>query len=108
MSINISSAEQQAAFLKCIGEPTRLVILKLLTEGEKCVSEIVDFTGIEQPLISHHLKALRNCNIVTCREHGAKVIYHLTDKRLANFIIESEELMLDLCLCAPGCEKESA
>jgi ArsR family transcriptional regulator len=95
----MTAAEDQARFLKCIGEPTRLQILKLLAEGEKCVGELTSVLNKEQSLISHHLRALKECNIVTERQEAQKVYYKLTQVRLASFIIDCEALMKELSLC---------
>ncbi len=91
--------EGHARFLRCIGEPTRLQILKLLVEGERCVGELVGVLNKEQSLISHHLRALKKCNIVKERQETQKVYYKLTDARLARLILDSEALMLELSLC---------
>ena len=91
--------EDQARFLRCIGEPTRLQILKLLAEGAKCVGELVGVVNKEQSLISHHLRALKECNIVQDRQEAQKVYYKLADDRLARLIIDSEALMIELSLC---------
>ena len=92
-------AEDQAKFLRCIGEPTRLQILKLLAKGERCVGELTDVLNKEQSLISHHLRALKECNIVKERQEAQKVYYKLTDTRLARLIIDCEALMKELSLC---------
>ena len=91
--------EEQARFLRCIGEPTRLQILKLLAEGERCVGELAGVLNKEQSLISHHLRALKECNIVKDRQEAQKVYYKITDDRLARLIIDSEALMIELSLC---------
>lgn len=91
--------EDQARFLRCIGEPTRLQILKLVAEGERCVGELTGILNKEQSLISHHLKALKECNIVKDRQEAQKVYYKLADDRLARLIIDSEALMIALSLC---------
>ncbi len=90
--------EDQARFLRCIGEPTRLQILKLLAESERCVGVLTRLLNKEQSLISHHLRALKECNIVTERQEGQKVYYKLTDARLAGLIIDCEALMNELLL----------
>jgi DNA-binding transcriptional ArsR family regulator len=92
-------AEDQARFLRCIGEPTRLQILKLLAKGERCVGELSSVLNKEQSLISHHLRALKECNIVKERQEAQKVFYKLMDTRLARLIIDSEALMKELSLC---------
>jgi len=91
--------ENQARFLRCIGEPTRLQILKLLIEDERCVGELARALNKEQSLISHHLIALKKCNIVKDRQEAQKVYYKITDDRLARLIIDSEALMIELPLC---------
>jgi ArsR family transcriptional regulator len=90
--------EEQARFLKCIWEPTRLQILKLLAKGERCVGELASVLNKEQSLISHHLRALRECNIVKERQEAQKVYYKLADVRLARLIIDCEALMKELSL----------
>ena len=90
--------EDHARFLRCIGEPTRLQILKLLAEKNRCVGELVTIMDKEQSLISHHLKALKECNIVTDKQEAQKVYYKITDDRLARLILESETLMKKLLL----------
>ena len=92
-------AEDQARFLRCIGEPTRLQILKLLAKGERCVGELTGVLNKEQSLISHHLRALKQCNIVKERQEAQKVYYKLTDARLARLITDCEALMKELSLC---------
>ena len=91
--------EDQARFLRCIGEPTRHQIVRLLAQGEKCVGELASVLNKEQSLISHHLKALKECNIVKDEQEAQKVYYKLTDDRLARLIIDSEALMKELSLC---------
>ena len=91
--------EDQARFLRYIGEPTRLGILKLLVEGEKCVGELASVLNKEQSLVSHHLRALKECSIVKERQEAQKVYYELMDARLARLIIDSETLMKELSLC---------
>jgi len=91
--------EDQARFLRCIGEPTRLQILKLLAKGERCVGELASVLNKEQSLISHHLRALKECNIVKDEQEAQKVYYKITDVRLARLIIDSEALMKELSLC---------
>jgi DNA-binding transcriptional ArsR family regulator len=91
--------EDQARFFRCIGEPTRLQILKLLAKGERCVGELTSVLNKEQSLISHHLRALKECNIVKERQEAQKVYYKLTDARLARLIIDCEALMNELSMC---------
>ena len=96
------SEENQARLLKCIGEPTRLQILKLLANGEKCVTEIIENVHREQSLVSHHLKALKDCNIVIARHDAQKIYYRLADPMVAEIVTSSASLLSRLKLCEDG------
>ena len=95
----MSAEDKQARFLRCIGEPTRLQILKLLADSEKCVGEIVESLNKEQSLLSHHLRALKECNIVVARQEAQRIYYGLADPRLFELVVLSESLMKELPLC---------
>ncbi len=93
-------ANQQARLLTCIGEPTRLQILKLLMDGEKYVTEIVEALKIEQSLVSYHLKHLKQCNIVKSRQEAQRTYYGLSDGRLGELVMISEALVRDIAVCS--------
>ena len=64
------------AFCKALGDETRQRILEILqSEGEKCVSDLVDVFNVSQPTISHHLNFLKQANLVTSRKDGKQVYY---------------------------------
>jgi DNA-binding transcriptional ArsR family regulator len=63
------------------------------------VGEITSILNKEQSLISHHLRALKECNIVTERQEAQRVYYMLIHSRLASFIIDCDALMKELSLC---------
>lgn len=99
MEVNIPGEDEQAVFLRCIGEPTRLQILRFLADREKCVGAIVEALNKEQSLVSHHLRALKECNIVVARQEAQKIYYRLTDPRLSELVTTAESLVRDLPLC---------
>ena len=86
----------QARFLKCIADPTRLRILKLLVGGDKYVGEIIQSLNREQSLVSHHLRALKDCNFITARQRAQKVYYRLADSRLAEMVSTIEAAMCQI------------
>ena len=63
--------------LKAIAEPTRLKILEMVTSEEMCVCEIIDKLHLSQPAISHHLKILRQAEIIKDRKEGKWTFYSL-------------------------------
>ena len=72
----------QADMLKALAHPTRLKILELLCDGERCVCEIEPALGRRQPNISQHLAILRASGLVEARKEGVRTIYHITDRRV--------------------------
>jgi len=71
--------QRQADILKTLGQPTRLKILELLKDGERCVCEIYPALGQEQANISKHLNMMRRVGIVGCRKEGQRVVYWIRD-----------------------------
>ncbi len=62
-------------FCKALADDTRQAILRLLLQGEMCVSDIVDAFGLSQPTISHHLRILKSAGLVGSRKDGKQVYY---------------------------------
>jgi ArsR family transcriptional regulator len=62
-------------FCKALADETRQAILRLLLQGEMCVSDIVEAFGLSQPTISHHLGILKNVGLVSSRKEGKQVYY---------------------------------
>ena len=73
-------AEDTADRLRKFGQPMRLMILSLLLQGEKSVSEIDTATGIGQPGLSQQLAELRRAELVTTRRQAKQVFYSIADQ----------------------------
>ena len=71
-----------AHLFKALAEANRLRILHAIGPGEKTVSELVAATGLSQPLVSHHLRALRAAGVLRSRRDGAFVLHALADTRV--------------------------
>lgn len=69
--------EGRAAVLKALGQPTRLQILDLLKEGERCVCEIFPAINQEQANVSKHLSILKQAGILESRKEGLRIIYRI-------------------------------
>ena len=69
-------------FFKIFGDPTRLRILDLLLNGEKCVKEISENLNVSQSAVSHQLKTLRSSNLVKTNKIGQTVNYSITDEHI--------------------------
>jgi DNA-binding transcriptional ArsR family regulator len=69
-----------------LSDPIRLEIVSYLREGEKCVCEIVPHLNLIQPLVSRHLKILKDAGIVRCRKDGTKRMYSIVDSRIHDVV----------------------
>ncbi|WP_421858831.1 ArsR/SmtB family transcription factor [Oricola sp.] len=79
--IDISDLEEKvfdaSRLLEMMAHHQRLRILCLLMEGERSVLSLADATGLSQPAISHHLKKLRDAELVTTRRDAQTIYYSL-------------------------------
>lgn len=65
--------------LKVLADPTRLSVVEILLGGPKHVGEINARIQIEQTLLSHHLKVLREAGLVETSRDGRAVLYRLAE-----------------------------
>jgi ArsR family transcriptional regulator, arsenate/arsenite/antimonite-responsive transcriptional repressor len=66
-----------------LSDDTRLAIVARLRRGERCVCELTDLLGEAQPLLSFHLKVLKDAGIVVGRREGRWVHYRVDPDALA-------------------------
>ncbi|WP_091375461.1 ArsR/SmtB family transcription factor [Actinokineospora alba] len=60
-----------------VAEPRRRDILDVLAHGELPVNDLVARLGLAQPLVSKHLRVLREVGLVEVRDEGRQRIYRL-------------------------------
>ena len=65
-----------------VSEPRRRQILDLLAGGERPVNDLVAQLGVAQPLVSKHLRVLRQVGLVDVREEGRRRMYRLNGRPL--------------------------
>ena len=65
-----------------LADPKRILILYALAEKPSNVNELVTYLGLSQPMVSRHLKVLRERGMVRATREGASVLYSLGDPRL--------------------------
>jgi len=70
---------QMAELFKALDDPTRLKIINALLLAEMCVCDISALLNMTQPAISHHLKVLRQTQLIKYRREGKIVYYSLDD-----------------------------
>lgn len=65
-----------------VAEPRRREILDVLTDGELSVNEIVQVVELSQPLVSKHLRILKEVGLVRSRAVGRRRLYRLDARAL--------------------------
>ena len=71
------SASEAADLLKVLANPTRLMIVCRLSEGEASVTELAEFLGVRSSTVSQHLQVLRLGNLVKTRRDAQTIYYDL-------------------------------
>jgi len=77
---SLVQADDCSTLLKLLADETRLNVVQQLMAGPKHVNELNENLGIEQSLLSHHLKVLRDGGIVEARRDGKAMLYRLAPK----------------------------
>lgn len=87
----MKSARRASDFLKALSHENRLLLLCILSEKERSVSELEQILSLRQPLVSQQLARLRFDNMVTTRREGKTVFYSIADedvRRITNVVYE--------------------
>ena len=78
-----STLNRVAEILKTIAHPARLAVIELLENGEEySVASLMEKTGVEQSLLSHHLSKMKDRGILKSRRDGKNIYYSLMDNNL--------------------------
>ncbi|MGB7285887.1 MAG: metalloregulator ArsR/SmtB family transcription factor [Salaquimonas sp.] len=96
MSDLIKQAREASELLKALSHETRLLILCLLSEGEKSVSELEDIMKMPQAAVSQQLARLRLDGLVKARREGRLIFYTIADSEVSSVV----ETLYDL-FCKP-------
>jgi DNA-binding transcriptional ArsR family regulator len=103
-----AAEELQAKFVRGLGDPTRLRILRRLLDGPGSVSDLVSYLRMSQSRVSNHLACLKWCGYVTAERRGRSVIYRIADDRvrgileLIRAVVASNAQRIAECVRIPG------
>ena len=86
--------ETVAELFKQLGDTTRLRIFWLLCHTEQCVINISALMEMSSPAVSHHLRALRGCNLIVSRREGKEVYYRAADNFQTQLLHKAMERVL--------------
>jgi DNA-binding transcriptional ArsR family regulator len=73
--------------LRALAAPVRIAIVLQLRTAPRCVHDLVDALDLPQPLISQHLRVLKDAGVVRGERHGREVVYSLVDDHLAHIVL---------------------
>lgn len=91
--MNQKILEGQASILKALGQPTRLQILELLKDGERCVCEIFPAISQEQANVSKHLSILKQAGILESRKDGLRILYRIKTPEILKLLTGVSKLL---------------
>ncbi len=87
--------------LKAISDETRLKIIDILSCGERCACELLDYFSISQSTLSYHMKILTESGLVNAARDGAKMIYTLNSIKADSLLNGLNAVFSDTedCIC---------
>ncbi len=85
-----AQVENVAQMFNGLADETRVKIVKLLAKGEFTVDELVEFLGTAQSTTSHHLKVLKDANLIKGEKRGRNTYYSLVNPQEASLEMVKE------------------
>jgi DNA-binding transcriptional ArsR family regulator len=92
------NARRASDFLKALSHENRLLLLCLLSEGERSVSELENILSMRQSAVSQQLARLRLDGLVAARRDGKAVYYSIADDNARRMVAVIYDIF---CGCAP-------
>jgi DNA-binding transcriptional ArsR family regulator len=93
-------------FFTNLANPTRLAALEQLMTKPMSVGELAETLGQEQSMVSHNLKPLLQCNIITIQKKGKRHIYTANKETLSPIFAAIENHAQKFCPTGGKCQKE--
>lgn len=84
---------ENAKLFKALSDSNRLIILDILSSGEKCACKLLEALNINQSTLSHHMSILCDANIVTSRKEGKWTHYKICRDGCSELINIIESLL---------------
>lgn len=90
----IEFLEKATETLRAVAHPIRFSIITVLHQnGAQNVKDIQEELDVQQPVVSHHLRIMRDRGVVEVERRGQNSCYELTDLRFASFLTILEEIL---------------
>jgi len=85
--------EARARIMKALAHWTRLFIVDVLSQGERCVCELTEMVGADMSTVSRHLAVLKGGGILRDEKRGVQVYYRLRTPCVLDFLRCVESVM---------------
>jgi DNA-binding transcriptional ArsR family regulator len=86
------TVQAAGSLLAALSAPMRLsIVASLLEHGSRCVHQLVDELGAPQPLVSQHLRVLRDARLVVGERRYREVHYALVDPHVGHIVRDALE-----------------
>ena len=76
------TAAHVAELFRAFSDTSRVRILFALTPQEMNVNALAELVGISDSAVSHHLRSLRQMELVVARREGKEVFYRIEDDHI--------------------------
>ena len=83
----------EAKLFKGFADQSRLLILSVISNGPKTVTEIVDKAKLSQPNTSAHLACLLECGLIRKEKKGREVFYEVSAKGVSKIILQAQKIL---------------
>lgn len=100
----LSGTEDFSAAADCfalLGDSSRLKIFWLLCHCEECVINISAMTSMSSPAVSHHLRLLKDAELISSRREGREVYYRAADSARARALHQMAEKLMEISAVPP-------
>lgn len=98
----MKNARAASDFLKALAHENRLLLLCLLSERERSVTELEELLSLRQTTVSQQLARLRLDGLVTTRRNGKTVYYSLADAHTLKFV----KVIYEMFCSGPDTDKD--
>ena len=97
-----NTAYDRSVIVKAMAHPTRLLVMDVLTQGEKCVNELTNLAGCDVTTLSKHLALMKRAGLLQCEKRGVNVFYQIACPCFLEFfrcidLIQTNQIHLKRC-----------
>lgn len=84
--IDAATLTKSAAIIKCLGHPLRLALLEAMEQDGRTVTELQEWSGATQALVSQQLATLRGHGVVRAEREGQYIRYFIAEPKVHHIL----------------------